>query len=209
MAAPDEMLEHSRCQALLVANLRLGNHRVVRLRIPSRAKPVRHLAQLRLQVSGRLLHHRKLIGGPVIPLAERRHVEEALDDAGQVAAIAQVLKTGETRAEERRQLLTVLGRHAKVPLKILLNLHLRQALLRLLALREHDAPVRQVRVEIIVDALFVALVAVDVGGALGGDGSELDGHPVARLVRVAQRVRVAVDASHLFPSAAQVPAFQA
>ncbi|KAI6750233.1 hypothetical protein HG531_007498 [Fusarium graminearum] len=57
-------------------------------------------------------------------------------------------------------------------LLVLFNLHLGQALLSLLALGKHDAPVVQMLAQLVVDSLIIAFVAIDICGTLGGIGLE-------------------------------------
>ncbi len=88
----------------------------------------------------------------------------------------------------------------------MLDLHLCQALLRLLPLRQDDTPVGEMGPKVVIDPLLVAGVAVNIGVALGRDGPKLDGHTVAAFLRVCQSMRVAAHAAKLRPPATQIPA---
>ncbi len=141
----------------------------------------------------------------------RREIVQALQDACEVAAVTEVLpdlvrpapKTGVSSS-------AIVGRHRKLPLQVLLDLHLRQALLGLLLLGEDDAPSSLGAPQ---DSHRPArrrrYAAIHIGGTLGGDRAQLDGHPTLALLRMRQRVRVAPDTAELRSTAAWIAAFEA
>jgi hypothetical protein len=64
----------------------------------------------------------------------------------------------------------------------------------------------QVLAKLVVDSFVITLVAVDVCGTFGGDGSKLNSDAMARLVRVGKSMRVSVNTTHLFATTSKVTA---
>ena len=67
--------------------------------------------------------------------------KQALEGTGKVAAVAQILQACQSSPKNRAQFLPIFGGHGEIPLQVLLDLHLREALFRFLALSNVDAKI--------------------------------------------------------------------
>ena len=129
MALADERLEHARPNALL--ERRTGRRRLValdglaRLGVAAGEQAVGELVHLAVEARRRVgLGAEQRVGGEgqQVSGGERREGEERLDDRVDVAAVAEVAQTGQTRAGQRLEVFAVLARHRKVEDEVLLDL---------------------------------------------------------------------------------------
>lgn len=187
------MFQHGRRKASLITDSRrtaFGSSIRLRGGITTGEESVCNFSKLRLEIIRRCFHEWGVFSRSKVSLLELWGRENALEHAGKVAAISQVLQPSETCPKDWSKLLSALGRHREIPLQVLFNLHFREALFGLLLLGYVDSPVCQVRRKVWVNSLFVAFVAENIGRAFGCDGAEFHRNFVGRAVGVGKRMRI-------------------